>query len=211
MPRPMADLKTVESLVEALEGAMDIQNELKAQVLKRVKDDLEDMDEQQKEDFEEDYEEINDIMQIAKDVLEEVLKKYNALEQRVSQKMGLMYMNVFKKKFASQKEKVYAVCFFDYLLEYCTDALFAQAYGMVLPPFQGLFEDLADPELNQALAYGLGVFFKRASQQQAQNWVPALKAYLMNLVNHKEALSEAFKESTDTAVHALGKCALFQN
>ncbi len=72
-------------------------------------------------------------MQIAKDVLEEVLKKYSVLEQRVGQKIGLMYMNVFKKKFASLKEKVYAVCFFDYLLEHCTDALFNQAFGMVLP------------------------------------------------------------------------------
>ena len=83
MPRPMADIKVMESLVEVLEGVMDLQNELKEQQLKKVKEDLEDMDDQQREDFEEDYEEINDIMQIAKDVLEEILKKYNSLEQRI--------------------------------------------------------------------------------------------------------------------------------
>ncbi len=45
MPKPLAEVQAVEALVEALEGAMQIQDELKEQALKRVKDDLDDMDE----------------------------------------------------------------------------------------------------------------------------------------------------------------------
>ena len=64
-------------------------------------------------------------MQISKDLIEEVLKKYQGLESRLASNIGVHYMNSFSKKFASEKEKIYAVLFFCNLLEFCTDAMFS--------------------------------------------------------------------------------------
>lgn len=47
-------------------------------------------------------------------------------------------MDVFGKKFASVKEKTYSVCFFDDLLEFCSDNLFQQALPTVLAKFESL-------------------------------------------------------------------------
>lgn len=54
-------------------------------------------------------------------------------------------MAVFDKKFASDKEKVYAVCFFDNMLLNCSESIFNQAFSTVCQKYLALKTD--DEEL----------------------------------------------------------------
>jgi hypothetical protein len=120
-----------------------------------------------------------------------------------------LYAALFNKPQPSNQETLAAICLFDDYVEFTGDLLFCEGRSPVIDQMLK-YAGHASPDLRQSASYGLGVCAEKASPAAFAPYLRAAYEALSAVVRAPNARSNKYKVSTDCAIGAIGKLAVFQ-